>query len=276
MSPGPIEQLRARGRSTLRGATLVGWTAGMLAAVEAHKALDRKLRAGDPRSQDAIFERYMRTWTRVGLEVAGVEVDASEGPLPAPPPGRARLVVANHRSAVDIPILLTWFGGSVLSHAGVEAMPLLGTAAQKAQTIFVDRDSKQSGARAIRAIREHLQRGRTINVFPEGTTFAGDEVRPFNAGAFAAGRNLDLEVIPVGLAYPPGYEFTEPTFLEHAAAVARRPGTRVAMVIGNPRPIRGRTAKVAAELRAEVQNLVHRARARYQTPGTSRSRVRVA
>ena len=41
--------------------------------------------------------------------------------------------------------------------------------------IFVDRDSKQRGAQAIRQIRAQLQRNRTINVFPEGTVFAGDE-----------------------------------------------------------------------------------------------------
>ncbi len=249
--------LRATLLRPTRAAGTAGWTAVMLAGVEAHKALDRKL-AGGAR-QEAIFDRYMRTWTGGLLRMLGVDLTIVPG---LPPAARgARLVVANHRSALDIPVLLTHFGGSVLSRADLEHWPLLGLAAQKAQTIFVDRDSSRSGAQAIRAIRDHLQRGRTITVFPEGTTFSGDDVRPFNAGAFAACRGLDVELLPVGLAYPHGYEYVEDSFLDHAKAVAARPRTPVVMVVGQPRPATGRTADLAESLRADVQRLVERARA---------------
>lgn len=249
--------LRDRVLQGARAAGTIGWTAAMLAAVESHKAIDRRIAGGH--GQDPIFDRYMRTWTAGLQRMLGVDLRIVPG---LPPPARgARMVVANHRSALDIPILLTQFGGSVLARGDMEAWPLLGLAAQKAQTIFVDRESSRSGAQAIRAIREQLERGRTITVFPEGTTFAGDEVRPFNAGAFAALRKLEVELVPVGLAYPPGYEFVEDSFVDHAKHVAARPRTPVAMVIGEPRRAIGRTAELAASLRDEVQGLVARARA---------------
>jgi 1-acyl-sn-glycerol-3-phosphate acyltransferase len=249
--------LRERLLQSGRAAGTIGWTAAMLSAVESHKAIDRALAGGH--AQEPIFDRYMRRWTS-GLQwMLGVDLVLVDA-LPPPATG-ARLVVANHRSALDIPILLTQFGGSVLARGDMAGWPLLGLAAHKAQTIFVDRESSRSGAQAIRAIREHLERGRTITVFPEGTTFAGDEVRPFNAGAFAALRKLDVELVPVGLAYPPGQEYVEDSFVEHAKHVAARPRTRVAMAIGEPRPASGKAAELSESLRAEVQRLVVRARA---------------
>jgi 1-acyl-sn-glycerol-3-phosphate acyltransferase len=240
-----------------RGATLAGWTALMLAAAESHKLVDRKLGAGA--EQEPIFERYMRAWTAGILRVLSIDLRIL-GELPPPPTG-ARLVISNHRTAIDIPLLLTHFGGSVLSRADLETWPLLGLAAQKAQTIFVDRESKYSGAAAIRSIRAQLQRGRTICVFPEGTTFAGDEVRPFNAGAFAACRGLDVEFVPVGLAYPPGCEYVDDSFLAHAQQVGTRRRTPVAMAVGQPLRLSGRTTALAQQLHERVQSLVNEARA---------------
>jgi 1-acyl-sn-glycerol-3-phosphate acyltransferase len=252
--PGPLHRKLL---VPLRAGGMLGWTSLMLAAVESHKLVDRKLAAGD--AQEQIFERYMRRWTAGLLRMFAVELRIV-GELP-PPPSGARMVISNHRSALDIGMLLTHFGGSVLSRADLQDWPLLGLAAIKAQTIFVDRDSKHSGAQAIRAIREQLQRGRTVSVFPEGTTFAGDEVRPFNAGAFAAARKLDVEYVPVGIAYPAGCEFVESSFVEHVAAVAKRPRTPAAMAVGAPLRIDGRANEVADRLHAEVQALVNRARA---------------
>lgn len=234
----------------------------MLAAAESHKLLERRL--GDPAQQDAIFDRYMRAWTGGILRMCAVDVLivsglGPEGSLPPEPTG-ARLVVSNHRSALDIPVLLTHFGGSALSRADLEHWPLIGLAAQKAQTIFVDRESKQSGAHAIRAIRSQLSRGRTVNVFPEGTVFAGDEVRPFNAGAFAAARGLEVEYVPVGVAYPADCEWVQDSFVDHATVLASRPRTTMALAVGEPRRIAGRAAEVSAQLHAAVTDLVLQAR----------------
>jgi 1-acyl-sn-glycerol-3-phosphate acyltransferase len=228
----------------------------MLAAVESRKLLERKL--GDAAQQEAIFDQYMRAWTGGILRMCAVEVLIV--PQLPPEPTGARLVVSNHRSALDIPVLLTNFGGSALSRADLEHWPLIGLAAQKAQTIFVDRESKQSGAHAIRAIRSQLSRGRTVNVFPEGTVFAGDEVRPFNAGAFAAARGLAVEYVPVGVAYPRDCEWVQEDFVDHATAIASCPRTTMALAVGEPRRIDGRAADVSALLHAEVSRLVLQAR----------------
>jgi 1-acyl-sn-glycerol-3-phosphate acyltransferase len=193
---------------------------------------------------------------------ARVTCGASHGPGASDgTAARARLIVSNHRSPLDIPLLLRRFGGVALSRADLANWPVLGPAARSAETIFVDRTDTMSGVVAARTIRERLRRGRSVIVFPEGTTFAGDEVRPFHEGALAAARDLSVEIIPVGIAYQTGSEFVEPSFGQHLLRVAGRRHTRVALAIGAPRPMAGNRRELSAALRSEIQALVVLARA---------------
>ena len=208
-------------------------------------------------ARDELFDRYMRRWARGLMWINRVRFEV-HGVLP--PSSGPRLVVSNHRSALDIPLLLTHFGGSVLSRSDIADWPLLGRAARKARTIFVDRESVRSGVQAIRGIREQLKSGRTVTIFPEGTTLPGDRVGSFSGGAFSAIRGLDVELLPVGLAYTEGTEYVEDSFLEHASAIASRSSTRVVAVVGEPRRVQGKADEVARLLQESVQGLVGEAR----------------
>ncbi len=192
------------------------------------------------------------------LDILGVELRRNG---PAPMGDRAQLVVANHRAALDIGILLHELGGTFLSRADLAEWPVVGRLAREADTIFVDREDRSSGAAAIRSMRRSLKSGKSVMIFPEGATFAGDDVQPFHAGAFIAARGLDVEVVPVGLAYPPGVEYVGGiTFVEHVEGLARRPRTRVGVAFGEPFPAEGRADALAERSHAVVQSLVREAR----------------
>lgn len=171
------------------------------------------------------------------------------------------LVVANHRAALDIGVLLTQLDAAFLSRSDLADWPLLGRLARHSHTVFVDRTSEASGANAIRAIRRMLAAGESVVVFPEGATFRGDEVRPFKKGAFAAARGLDVDIVPVGLAYPEGVEYVDVDFVTHLRVVASRPRTDVAVVVGSPLHAgSSRTTELAERAQQEVSDLVLRAR----------------
>ncbi|MBC7174624.1 MAG: 1-acyl-sn-glycerol-3-phosphate acyltransferase, partial [Polyangiaceae bacterium] len=198
---GSSDAIRGRARTFLRTAAFAGYSAAALAAFELH------LRTVAPEAVAPLRAQYKRKVGADLLRVLGVEWQVlpspgspSEDALVYEAPERPRLVVSNHRTALDIGVLLAHFAGSMLSRAEVERWPVFGRLASHGQTIFVDRSDKSSGARAIRQIRSALMSGRTVVAFPEGTTLAGDEVRPFQGGVFAATRGLDVDIIPVGLA----------------------------------------------------------------------------
>jgi 1-acyl-sn-glycerol-3-phosphate acyltransferase len=184
------------------------------------------------------------------------------GAMPAR--GRGRLVVANHRSTADILVLLRAFGGHMVSRGDLTRWPLVGAAARAVGTLFVERSNAVSGAQAVRAIRDRLAEGHTVIVFPEGTTFPDDEVRPFHTGAFIGAVRGGAEILPVGLAYGKGSgaAFVNESFPAHLARMAAARPSKVVMCVGEPLavPEDARAAPLRDLAHAEVQRLVRDAR----------------
>lgn len=205
-------------------------------------------------------QRFIDAWSHGVFPLFGLELSVVSGEVPEGGLGPF-LVVANHRSPLDILVAIHLVGGVVLSHHGVREIPVVGNAAVATDTIFVDREDRRSGARAIRSMRRALIEGRNLIVFPEGTTYPGDEVRPFMRGAFAAARGLDLvRVLPLGLAYRPGDEFFEESFGQHFGRMAKRERTPIWAAVGEPQPVPKRPEDEEA-LRQCVQGLVDEASA---------------
>ncbi|GAB4203935.1 MAG: hypothetical protein OHK0013_18470 [Sandaracinaceae bacterium] len=229
-------------RRTTRLALISAWTSWVV--------LQARLRGVGPEGTHA---RALQLWARGARRILGVDYRLVHG---APPSERrARLVVANHRTPLDIIPLISLFGGHFLANHKTRRAPVIGGAAELVGTIFVDREDRRSGASAIRQMRRLLEEQRTVIVFPEGTTHGGDEVRPFQRGAFLAARGLDVEVVPVGLAYPPGTEFVDPSLGQHARRFLSRTRTPTWVSIGAP--MRGDAVVRDEEaVRVKVQELV--------------------
>ncbi|MBL9110465.1 MAG: 1-acyl-sn-glycerol-3-phosphate acyltransferase [Myxococcales bacterium] len=229
------------------------FSAQLLASYEAARLRTKAER------HDALRAEYKSRMGRGTLDVLGARL-SWDGKIPRDT--KAKLIVANHRSGLDIAVMLALFDAMLLSRADVANWPVLGRLATHGGTLYVDRADKNSGARAIRTIRRALAGGASVCVFPEGTTAGGREVRPFHAGAFVAARGLDVEVLPVGFGYEHGSEWTEPTFTAHLANVAAREGAKIHACIGTPFALDMRADEAAARARSEVAVLASRARAR--------------
>jgi 1-acyl-sn-glycerol-3-phosphate acyltransferase len=248
-------QVRRAGRIAGFGAL----TSAMLPAFLAHERLTRVS------DRDGVRERWVAAWCSALLRLFGVHV-LTRGPVSGStrPSGRGRLVVANHRSTADILVLLRAFGGHMVSRADLAGWPLVGVAARAVGTVFVDRSDAASGANAVRAIRDRLAEGHTVIVFPEGTTFPDDTVRPFHAGAFVAAARAGADVVPVGLAYGTGSgaAFVNESFPAHLARMAAASPSEVVMSVGEPLAMgeKARAAQLRDQAHAEVERLVAESR----------------
>ncbi len=251
----PIERALAWRRAPLR-----------LARMAAHSGVGVSSFLTETRLRGMPWARrnaYVMRWSRQMLDGLGVDVLDD---LPQPPPGAVpeggRMVVANHRSMLDILVLLSRFGGHMLSRDDLARWPVIGPLAAIAETLYVDRSSAVSGAASIRAVSDRLLERHTVTVFAEGTTWPDDEVRPFQPGAFVAITRTGGEVLPVGLAYstPDAHFFQEP-FGAHAARVLTAPRIRVAVSTGHAIAVERQTSKaLGARTHERVQGLVRRAR----------------
>lgn len=236
-------------RTVSRALGVAAWTASV---VYAHRAVALVRRDLDTPAGKAPF---VAAWSRRVFPMFGIELAVEGTP---PDEGGPFLVVANHRSPFDILVCVDLVGGVVLSHHGVASLPVFGMAAKATDTIFVDRTDTRSGARAIREMRARLREGRNVIVFPEGTTYRGDEVRAFKRGAFAAAKGLDVKVLPIGLAYEAGCEYVGESFGRHLVRISARKRTPIWVTIGAPMPL-PKNEREEEGVRAALQALVDRA-----------------
>lgn len=250
-------------RFPLRTAGFVGLTLSLYAMLEADTARS-------PESErDVVLSRWIARYGRGLLRLYGVRVLA-RGPIlgdggvypGTDARGRGRIFVMNHRSGVDVPVTLAHFDATIVSRADLARWPVIGMAARRVGTLFVDRESRRSGAAVTQRMIEAIERGRAIMVYPEGTTHVGDVVRSFRVGAFTAAERTGAELVPVGLAYG-GQEssFADESFPEHMKRVSAAPSTAVALVAGEPIAPGPRADELRDMAHQRVQALVHEARA---------------
>jgi 1-acyl-sn-glycerol-3-phosphate acyltransferase len=246
-----VTLIRDRARQVVRaGGFVVATSAYMgLAAVNA--------KAFPSPHGDVVTELWTRRWAATLLRLFDIRLEI-RGSVPPPTKkgrDRGRLIVANHRSAIDIGVMLATFGGRLVSRADLSGWPVIGAAARMAGTIFVDRQDARSGMITMRLMEKHLKDGDTVTIFPEGTTFPGDEVRPFHGGAFISAARASAEILPVGLAYPEKSDaaFVNETFMSHLNRMSMAPNaTRVGVAVGPAIQTLGRKA-------TELTRLAHAA-----------------
>ncbi|MFC4021649.1 lysophospholipid acyltransferase family protein [Micromonospora sp. GCM10011542] len=123
-------------------------------------------------------------------------------------PRRRALLVANHVSWLDILAVLAVAPAPMVAKREVRSWPLVGLLAAAAGTVFVDRSRPRALPATVRRVADALRAGRSVAVFPEGTTWcAGDraaDCRPgsgFRPAMFQAAIDAGSPVVPLRLSY---------------------------------------------------------------------------
>ena len=113
----------------------------------------------------------------------------------------AGLLVANHTSWLDIPILSTVAPLSFIAKKEVDHWPFFGTLARLQNSYFIDRSRRLQTGTARAALVARLDAGETLVLFPEGTSGPGHRVKPFKSALFGSIENSTIPVFPVAIIY---------------------------------------------------------------------------
>ncbi|MFI8961757.1 lysophospholipid acyltransferase family protein [Streptomyces sp. NPDC053493] len=143
----------------------------------------------------------VRVWCRAVLRAFGVRLRVT-GAAPAPR-GVPLLVVANHVSWLDIPLIAAVLPGRMLAKREVRSWPVLGPLAVFGGTVFIDRDRLRSLHATVGAMARALGAGGRVVVFPEGSTWCGRAGGVFRPAAFQAALDAGAEIQPVRIDYRP-------------------------------------------------------------------------
>ena len=195
----------------------------------------------------SLGERVPRLYHAGLCRILGVDIRVVGSPLPR----RPVLLIANHSSWLDVPILGSLMECSFVAKAEVSGWPGVGILARLQRTVFVERSPRGVGAH-VRRLGERLEEGGRLVLFPEGTSTDGSRVLPFKSAFFAAiGNAADkaIRVQPVTVAYvriegrragpltrPKAAWFGDMEFVPHLWGVLRLDGLSVAVTFHDPVP----------------------------------------
>ena len=112
-----------------------------------------------------------------------------------------QMFLVNHQSDLDIGIMevassrdLAWVAKKELFD-----IPFFGLTLRLPDDIPIERESKSSLIKLLKASKERLDQGRVITIFPEGTRSTTGKILPFKPGAKMVADKYALRVQPVVL-----------------------------------------------------------------------------
>ncbi|MFI5347645.1 MAG: lysophospholipid acyltransferase family protein [Elusimicrobiota bacterium] len=167
------------------------WKGALLAV---HMTLGAALASLRPNGLD---ERFARGWSRIACRILNLRVVRVGAPTRAP-----ALWAANHVSWLEAVALQSVSPLCFVAKSEVARWPVIGRIAAAAGTLFLRRGSPRAAARTAEAAALRLAEGRSVAVFPEGTSTSGEEVLAFKSALFEAPARLGCDVQPVSVFYP--------------------------------------------------------------------------
>ncbi len=192
--------------------------------------------------------RAPRIWSRVILKLAGVRARLEN--LERLGSGRAQVAIANHQSWFDVfalcaslPVDYVFVGKKELAR-----IPVFGRAWILAGHFAIDRSDRKAAIESLKAmVRQVVERGHTVVMFPEGTRSPDGRLQPFKKGAFRLALEAQIPLVPIGIAG------TRQVMPKGGWAIN---GGEVRVRTGIPIPTKGLTAEDRFELIKRAENAV--------------------
>jgi lyso-ornithine lipid O-acyltransferase len=151
--------------------------------------------------------RVAQLWQRFVCSLMGIRITVTG----APATDRPLLLLSNHNSWLDIPILASVAPISFIAKQEVAGWPVVGFLARAQRTVFVDRNRRHATGDQADAVAGRLSKGDIMVLFAEGTSSDGNKVLPFRSALVGAAQRAIANggadggvatVQPVAIAYP--------------------------------------------------------------------------
>lgn len=94
------------------------------------------------------------------------------------------LIMANHRSYLDILFIPTTELFTIVGKIEVRSWPVIGFAGRALGVLWVNRESKESRSQTKQNIVNAIHSGQTVVIFPEGSSWEGPFLLPLKPGMF--------------------------------------------------------------------------------------------
>ncbi len=176
----------------------------------------------DPKKLQRYIAKFSKKWARRVCASLNIEITV-QGETPE---FSNALIVANHVGSPDIFVLGSCFQVVFVSKEEVRDWPLIGFLANLGHTIFVNRSKKQQVRETISSIKNRLDSGFSVLLFPEARVTDGNDVYPFKSAHFEAAILSGKPVLPVMIHYensenPKIAQWGNQNFISHIIALLK-------------------------------------------------------
>lgn len=171
------------------------------------------------------FHKSLSRVTGLKVRTHGVAVQGDDG--------HPTLFICNHSSYLDIPVLGSVIDACFVAKSEVAGWPFIGTMSKLQNTVFIERRAARAGKQR-EILRQNLEQGKSLILFPEGTSSDGMRTLPFKSSLFSIVEKpledgvlvkvqpvsilcTEIGGMPIGRSWRPYYAwFGDMTLVKHA------------------------------------------------------------
>ena len=148
-----------------------------------------------------VGDRRLRWWSGRLLDYVGLRCRVVDPHALALPRDRPVILMSNHASLYDIPLIFAALPGSILMLTKKELfrVPFWGRGLAAGEFVSIDRHDRAQALRDLAAAREKMASGIHLWVAPEGTRSRDGRLGPFKKGGFMLALETGAAIVPIGI-----------------------------------------------------------------------------
>lgn len=147
-------------------------------------------------------DKIAQRWSKCLLKLARVHCVVINPRHIEPIPGKATIIMSNHSSLYDIPLIFQAFPHHsirMLAKKELSRIPIMGSAMVATGFPFIDRHNRHQAIQDLNAVKDLLQSGVVMWISPEGTRSRTGHLGEFKKGGFITAIDVGATIIPFGI-----------------------------------------------------------------------------
>ncbi len=143
-------------------------------------------------------DHRLRDWSETLVAITGTQLHVRGL---AHLPGAACVIMSNHQSISDIPVIFAAMPPllrlRMVTKAELFQVPIWGRAMREAGFIPIDRGNRKGAIKSLEIAKKDMDAGTFIWIAPEGTRSKDGRLLPLKKGGFILARDTERPIVPV-------------------------------------------------------------------------------
>ncbi len=146
-------------------------------------------------------DSVLRWWSRHLLKAVRGSYEVSNPHGVTIQPDTPYIIMSNHRSHYDIPLIFVSLPGSIrmLTKKELFRIPIWGRGLKAAEFLSIDRHNHEQALKDLELAKEKMKNGVVLWIAPEGTRSRNGSLGRFKKGGFMVAIQTGAQIIPVGI-----------------------------------------------------------------------------